>query len=79
MVGIRNFVNKLSKSQKFICLILILGFILFLTIGIPTLARYRNRNTILTASVWDGSIATSYRKGTGTETDPYVISNGSEL
>ena len=29
--------------------------------------------------VWDGSIATSYAGGTGTQADPYLISNGAEL
>lgn len=75
---IKKFIKKLSKFQKLICLILILGFILLLTIGIPTLARYKNRRAI-TASVWDGSVATSYKRGSGTEADPFIISNGSEL
>ena len=30
-------------------------------------------------SVWDGSIATQFSGGTGTEKDPYQISNGGEL
>jgi hypothetical protein len=79
MTEIRNFINKLSKSQKITCLILILGFILLLSVGIPTLARFKNRSTIVSTPVWDGSIASSYRKGTGSEADPYIISNGSEL
>ncbi|MDO4543957.1 MAG: dockerin type I repeat-containing protein [Clostridia bacterium] len=29
--------------------------------------------------IWDGTIATSYAGGTGTATDPYLISNGAEL
>ncbi|MDO4543040.1 MAG: GLUG motif-containing protein [Clostridia bacterium] len=29
--------------------------------------------------IWDGSIATGYAGGTGTEDDPYLISNGAEL
>ena len=29
--------------------------------------------------VWDGSIATSYAGGSGTQADPYLISNGAEL
>jgi len=29
--------------------------------------------------VWDGSIASSFAGGTGTEEDPFLISNGSEL
>lgn len=79
MPKIRLFINRLSEFQKIICIILILGIVLFLSIGIPTLARYKNRSTLTTVSAWDGSIANSYRKGTGTEADPYIISNGSEL
>ena len=30
-------------------------------------------------TVWDGTIATSYAGGTGTETDPYLIANGQQL
>ena len=53
--------------------------ILLVSIGVPTLSRYKNRNTIINAPVWDGSVASSYRKGNGTENNPYIISNGSEL
>ena len=31
------------------------------------------------SEIWDGSIATGFAGGTGTEDDPYLISNGSEL
>lgn len=31
------------------------------------------------AAVWDGSIATEFAGGSGTEADPYLISNGAEL
>ena len=30
-------------------------------------------------AVWDGTVATSFAGGTGTEDDPYLISNGAEL
>lgn len=79
MSEIRRFINKLSEFQKITCLVLILCFVLLLSVGIPTLARYKNRSTIITASVWNGSVATSYRKGNGLADDPYIISNGSEL
>jgi len=29
--------------------------------------------------IWDGSVAAAYASGTGTEADPYIITNGSEL
>ena len=47
--------------------------------GIPTLARLKNRVIIDNIAVWDGSVAENYKDGDGTELDPYVISNGSEL
>lgn len=75
----KNLFKKLSKNFKFTYLIIIIIGILFLTIALPSLARYKNRTSINDSTVWDGSIATSYRKGTGTQADPYVISNGSEL
>ena len=34
---------------------------------------------LLNASVWDGSVATGFGGGTGTEADPYLITNASEL
>lgn len=29
--------------------------------------------------IWDGSVADSFAGGSGTEDDPYLISNGKEL
>lgn len=78
MSTIRNYINKLTKFQKIISLIAILGISLLLIIGIPTLARFKNRVTN-DVTVWDGSIASSYKSGTGTQGDPYIISNGSQL
>ena len=37
------------------------------------------RIRVTTTNVWDGSIATSYAGGSGTQADPYLISNGAEL
>lgn len=79
MKVIIDFINKLSKTQKITCLVLILIFALILSVGIPTLARYKNRNTLITNPVWDGSVASSYKSGTGSSSDPYLISSGSEL
>lgn len=62
--------------------LLVLGFIFILFIGlfvgIPSLAKLKNRNTIYSVDEWDGSVASSYKKGDGSEADPYIISNGSE-
>lgn len=79
MAKLKRIIDNLSKNQKIICLIVVLGLVLFVSIGIPSLARYKNRSTLNAVSVWDGTVASSYRTGTGTSADPYVISNGSEL
>ena len=71
--------NLLKRIPKQNYLILILGLILVCSIMIPSLARYKNRNTIKDIEVWDGNVATSYRSGSGTIDDPYIISNGNEL
>ncbi len=63
-------------------MILIGSFIIICTllvVAIPSLARFDNRNTLYSSSVWDGTTASKYRSGTGTISDPYVIANGSEL
>lgn len=72
-------VDKLSKRFKIHYLIIVVVIILFLSIAIPSLARYKNRSSLSEVTVWDGSVAVAYRKGSGTENDPYVISNGAEL
>ncbi len=79
MTKIIDYINKLSKFHKVTILILTLGLILILSIGIPSLARLKNRVTINGAPIWNGSVATSYNSGSGTEPDPYIISNGEQL
>ena len=73
----KNINNNLNNNK-----ILILGaIVLILIIGyitIPTLARLKNRTSLHSVNVWDGTTADSF-KGTGTLEDPYIISNGSEL
>lgn len=78
MRKIKRFISKLSKSQKITCVFLLFSFVLLLAITIPTFSRFKNRNITIN-SVWDGSVATAYNKGSGTKNDPYVISNGAEL
>ncbi len=71
--------SKKKKIQITSIVIVLLVAILFVTIGVPSFARYKNRSSMAEAMVWDGSVASSYRKGSGTSVDPYVISNGSEF
>ena len=74
-----NLINKTSKHVKVHYLIVIIFIALFLTFGIPTLARFKNRSIMEDTNIWDGSIATSYSSGSGTSNDPYIISNGAEF
>ena len=66
---------------KFILVLLVC--VLALTLSIPSLARYKNYvnleamfNEIQT---WDGTIADGFNSGSGTEEDPYIISDASEF
>lgn len=79
MSRIKDFIKKLTKIQKFCCLILILIFFLMVFVVSPSLAKYKNRTTIYTATTWDGTIATKYKTGDGTANNPYIISNGQEF
>lgn len=79
MDKLKVFFNRLSKTQKILFSVLVVSFIILLSISIPTIARHKNRNPVLNIVVWDGSVATSYKRGNGTKNNPYVISNGSEL
>ena len=69
---------KLDKNKKIICSVLIVTLILLLLYKIPTLARYKTRINS-SSNVWNGMVASSYRSGTGTSNNPYIISNGDEL
>ena len=71
--------KTITKETKLKVLFGILILSAFLLIVLPSLARYRNRSTTYEVVAWDGSVANSYRSGTGTANDPYVISNGAEL
>lgn len=74
-----NLINKTSKRIKVHYLIVIIFIALFLTFGIPTLARFKNRSIMEDTNLWDGSIATSYSSGSGTFSDPFIISSGAEF
>jgi len=67
------------KKHKIIIIFTSIMIFFGLVVSIPSLAKLKNRNTIYTASSWDGSVATSYKKGDGTLENPYIISNGSEF
>ena len=79
MVKINNFIKNLSYVQKISLFAGLIIVAMVISFAIPSLARYKNRMPIDINAVWDGSVAESYRSGKGTEDDPYIISNGSEL
>ena len=66
------------KKHRMILFITVSMLLFFLVVGIPSLAKIKNRNTIYSTSSWDGTVALSYKSGDGTEENPYIISNGSE-
>lgn len=75
MVKLKKVINK----HKMISIIVVLIVLFGLVVSIPSLAKLKNRNTLYSVSSWDGSVATSYKRGNGTEDNPYIISNGSEF
>lgn len=78
-LNIRQF-NDVSKIKLIFVLLI---FLVTLTFTIPSLARYKNYVNLETmfneTQTWDGSIAESFNSGTGTQEDPYIISNASEF
>lgn len=76
---LKNNIIKLQKISKIYYLLLLFIIIGIISFAIPSLARYKNRVTITDTKVWDGTVAASYKKGSGSKNDPYIISTGSEL
>lgn len=71
--------SKKLRNRKIFIIIFLLVSIGIVIKSIPSLARIKNRTALETITVWDGTVASSYRKGTGTSTDPYIIASGGEL
>ena len=74
-----NKIKNLSKKYRILILILCLIIFTCFIVCLPSLGKFKNRNTVYTMSSWDGSIATNYQKGDGTKENPFIISNGSEF
>lgn len=70
--------TTIIKKHITVLFIIFSLLLLCLIVGIPSLAKIKNRNTIYNASSWDGTVALSYKSGDGTKDNPYIISNGSE-
>lgn len=65
-----------NKKNLFISLVAILTII---TIIFAAIKLYPTFSEKLTSSIWDGSIATSFQDGDGSESNPYIITEGSEF
>ena len=68
-----------KKNRRVFILAIIFCVLLFFSIAIPTLSKYKEIISVDTITVWNGTIADSYHSGDGSIDNPYVISNGSEL
>lgn len=73
------------KTGKFLIgkrinIVMILTFLLlFVTIAIPSFCMLLMKDNSSKIEYWDGTYADSYKSGTGTEDDPYIISNAKEF
>ena len=74
-----NKVKNFIKKYKMYVLIVVFVVFVALIVNLPSLAKYKNSNAIYTLTSWDGTVATNYQKGDGTENNPFIISNGSEF
>ena len=72
-------INQVFILPKLIYIILIFGFIFLLPINFSISASNNNRSTLVNVSVWDGSVASSYKEGDGSVNNPFIISNAAEL
>ena len=69
-------INKILKNKYTIVLLIL---IVLLLLGVPTFSKLKNRVTINDIEEWDGTIAVSYKRGNGTQANPYEISDASEF
>ena len=65
-----------NKKNMFISLTTILVILVAVFAAIKLYPTFTEK---LSSSIWDGSIATSFSKGDGSESNPYIISDGSEF
>ena len=75
--------KKFDNVSKLNFILVLLVIAVAVTFSIPSLARYKNFVNLEAmfneTEVWDGTVATSFGKGSGSQEDPYVIMNASEL
>lgn len=69
---------NISNPQKITILVFGLIFIAFISTVLPSMARMKNR-VVVENIVWDGSVASSFKRGSGLENDPFIISTPQEF
>lgn len=72
-------IKQLLKNNKILTFTITSILFLALIIGVPTLAKLKNRTTLYDATDWDGTVASDFKRGDGTKENPFIISNGSEF
>ena len=68
-----NKIIEKLKTRKLLVVILLLFFV------INIFAIFNTFTEKTTSSIWDGVVATSFKSGTGSASDPFVINDGREL
>ncbi|MBR0155929.1 MAG: dockerin type I repeat-containing protein [Clostridia bacterium] len=65
-----------NKTKRVFSLLVCAALI---AVVIPIAALATAEHTVRDGEIWDGSVASAFAGGSGTESDPYRISNGAEL
>lgn len=65
-----------NKTKRVFSLLVCAALI---AVVIPIAALATAEHTVRDGEIWDGSVASAFAGGSGTESDPYLISNGAEL
>lgn len=71
--------GKLLIGKRINIILILTILLLFVTIAIPSFCMLLIKDNANKVEYWDGSIATSYNSGSGSEADPYIISDAKEL
>lgn len=74
---------KMRRWKRFLGLLIsfVMIFSMFPLMNINVMAMVEPNVKTITSDIdiWDGTVGTCFHSGTGTQSDPYVISNGQEL
>lgn len=71
--------RKTPISKKINIIIILIILLLFVTIGIPSFCMLLTKDNSDKIDYWDGTISSNYQSGTGSQEDPYIISNAKEF